>query len=106
MTEEMENKARAVIFALTRMFNEEPFFDICTVRKCMQITGAKGNTNFNTLTLYHCAYWKNLSQKAKEFIFNTTVENVFDVDNFPAIKLVGDPSKAALSEVLTKIRLE
>jgi hypothetical protein len=67
----------AVVHALKQMFTEEERFSICTVRDCMAVTRVPETRSFGALRLYHCAKFKTMHEDARQFVFRTTIENVF-----------------------------
>ena len=82
-----EFQARAVVDAINRMF-EEHLFSICTVDNCMRITGAVRTADYAALKLYHCCHYSKMSRETKDWLFRATIENVSNVDDFPAVRLI------------------
>lgn len=80
-------QAQAVVEAINRMF-KGTFYDICTVRTCMNVTQATETEDFEALRLYHCMPFRSMSQQLKEQLFLKTIEAVANSEAFPAVRLV------------------
>lgn len=95
-----EFQAKAVADAVNRMFSSHSF-SICTVDDCMKITGAVRSADYDALRLYHCVHYSTMSRDTKDWLFRATIENVSNVDDFPAVRLI---SKS--EEIETALTLE
>ena len=100
MSQMSEFEARAVVDSVNRMFKSN-FFYICTVDKCMALTGATRTKDYNALHLYHCVGFDKMSEDVKRFVFKATMDNITNVDSFPEIRLV-DPGE----QLAEQLRLE
>lgn len=85
-------EAKAVLESINRMFKEK-YFSITTVKQCMEITGAVQTKEYKTLRLYHCVDYADMDKETKKQLFEHTLKNVSNVDEFPEIQLV-TPSDA------------
>lgn len=62
-----------VITALKKMFNGG-YFDICTVDKCLKLTGAiPDHQDYTALSALHCVYWSEMSQDLRNTVFEKTM---------------------------------
>ena len=82
-----EFEAKSVIDSINRMFKDRSF-SICTVRNCMEITGAVATREMKVLELYHCVSYSDMDAETKAMLFKATIENVCNVDEFPEIAMV------------------
>lgn len=82
-----ELQASAVVDAINRMF-ESNTFSICKVDDCMKVTGAVRTPDYAALSLYHCVDYSKMSRETKDFLFRATMENICNVDDFPAVKMI------------------
>lgn len=80
-------EAKAVVDAINRMFKGQTFY-ITDVDNCMKVTGAIRTTDYDALRLYHCVSFDTMDADTKSFVFQATIENVCNVDEFPAVRLI------------------
>ena len=81
-------QAKAVVDAINEMFRNSHYFNICVVDNCMEVTGAKRTADYTALHLYHCRNFSQMDAATKEFVFRATMENVTNIDGFPAVRFV------------------
>ena len=84
-------QVKAVVDAINRMFKSN-YFDICTVDKCMKIIGSAKTADYDAMHTYHCVNYSAMDRETKDWLFQATIENICNVNNFPEIKLV-DPNE-------------
>lgn len=88
-------QARAIVDAVNAMFRGD-HFSICVVDQCQAITGAQRTADYESLRLYHCRPFRDMTPETREQIFRATIENVCNVGTFPEIRLAcDDPTPAA-----------
>lgn len=77
---------QAVVIALKKMFQGN-YFDICTVDRCLKITGSiPPTTDYNALHAMHCVHWSDMPAGFRHQVFEKTLE-LFNHTVFPIEKI-------------------
>lgn len=98
-----EFEAKSVVDAINRMFRGTSF-SICTVDDCMELTGATRTESYAALRLYHCVGFDKMDRDTKDRVFKAALENVCNIDDFPAVRLIA--RRDEIEEQLTLDRKE
>lgn len=62
-----------VITALRHMF-EKGWLDICTIDKCLKLTGAiPDKRDYEILSALHCIHWSEMSQGLRQEVYDKTI---------------------------------
>jgi hypothetical protein len=73
---------QAIAIALREMF-EGNHFNICTVDKCLKISGVIPPTaDYEALSALHCVYWNKMPDNFRQQVFVKTLE-LFTHTGFP-----------------------
>jgi len=94
---------KAVVSALNTMFKGK-HFSICVVDDCMKVVGAVRTSEYEVMRLYHCRDFADMDAQTKKWLFEATMQNVMNVDEFPEIQFVHRSSHVSAIEDQSKPR--